>query len=328
MKRTHLIIIIALAVVLCIGAIVLINSQRETEAAPDWQHHYDIGMRFLSQGNYQEAVIAFRAAIEINPRQADAYLGLADAYIGLGDIDTAIAILRQGYDLTGDAQLLERIAELEQIKILEESTSDTAMLELDDELSHTVSDNNETRLPISREYLRYPTEFRGIRGRQTMEYDSNGFLVRFVEYQGYTSEGLLEAFREETWTFDDAAGGWQYNRIFRTSIPRGGHGGFIDGIEYDDLYDGLILQSRFENYRSRGFHQITTVFGTLKGTIDLERSPFDIDEDGRVYNSWFNDDWFYAIYQFDEFGNAIFITSYDANGDVLGYVWIEWGVIQ
>ena len=84
-------------------------------ASPDWQQQYDLGMRLLTQGNYQEAIIAFRAAIEINPRQAQAYLGLADAYVGLGDVEAAIEALRAGIDLADDARLQERMDELERL---------------------------------------------------------------------------------------------------------------------------------------------------------------------------------------------------------------------
>lgn len=35
--------------------------------APLWQEQYDLGMRYLSEGNYEEAILAFAAAIEIDP---------------------------------------------------------------------------------------------------------------------------------------------------------------------------------------------------------------------------------------------------------------------
>ena len=35
------------------------------DEAPDWQTKYDLGVRYLSEGNYQEAILAFEAAIEI-----------------------------------------------------------------------------------------------------------------------------------------------------------------------------------------------------------------------------------------------------------------------
>ena len=51
---------------------------QSAEAA--WQEQYDLGVRYLSEGNYEEAIIAFTAAIDIDPKQPDAYLGLADVY--------------------------------------------------------------------------------------------------------------------------------------------------------------------------------------------------------------------------------------------------------
>jgi len=46
-------------------------------AEATWQEQYDLGVRYLNEGKYEEAVIAFHAAIEIDPKQADAYIGLA-----------------------------------------------------------------------------------------------------------------------------------------------------------------------------------------------------------------------------------------------------------
>ena len=50
------------------------------KSQPTWQEQYDLGIRYLSEGNYEEAIIAFTAAIEIDPQQALAYIGRADAY--------------------------------------------------------------------------------------------------------------------------------------------------------------------------------------------------------------------------------------------------------
>ena len=65
-----------------------------------WQEQYDLGMRYLNEGSYQEAVIAFEAAIEIDPKRPEAYLGAAEAYVGLGDYVSAAEILQRCYDET------------------------------------------------------------------------------------------------------------------------------------------------------------------------------------------------------------------------------------
>lgn len=116
-----------------------------------WQEQYDLGVKYLSDGNYEEAIIAFTAAIEIDPKRpeaylgrggaymgrgsdeenltaafadyetalelddtnAEAYLGLAEVYIAREQFDEAMDILRQGVEKTGDQRLSDRLAELE-----------------------------------------------------------------------------------------------------------------------------------------------------------------------------------------------------------------------
>lgn len=80
--------------------------------APTWQEQFDLGVRYLSEGDYEEAILTFTAAIEIDPMQAEAYEKLADAYLALGDLDSVLQTLRDGYAATGDARLQARIDEL------------------------------------------------------------------------------------------------------------------------------------------------------------------------------------------------------------------------
>ena len=50
-----------------------------------WQEQYDLGIRYLNEGNYEEAIIAFTAAIEIDQKNVVAYLGRAEAYMNSND---------------------------------------------------------------------------------------------------------------------------------------------------------------------------------------------------------------------------------------------------
>jgi len=116
-----------------------------------YQGYYDLGVRYLSEGNYEEAILAFTAAIEIDPKRApayvgrgdiyvlsgeteenlaaakadyetaiemdemlpEAYLGLADVYVRQGSFKNALEILQRGYEKTEDAELSNRIREIE-----------------------------------------------------------------------------------------------------------------------------------------------------------------------------------------------------------------------
>ena len=77
-------------------------------------------MRYLSEGNYQEAILAFEAAIEIDPKNADAYRKLAEAYEQTGDENAALRALRDGAEATGDQTLAGQVREKQQ-ELLESS---------------------------------------------------------------------------------------------------------------------------------------------------------------------------------------------------------------
>lgn len=72
-----------------------------------WQEQYDLGVWYLSEGNYEEAIIAFTAAIEIDPKQPNAYIGRGDAYYALGDTDRAALDYETARELGGDESELE-----------------------------------------------------------------------------------------------------------------------------------------------------------------------------------------------------------------------------
>ena len=145
MKRT---VQIVLTLVLLLG----LCACGAKESAPTWQEQYDLGVRYLEDGDYEEAIIAFTAAIEIDPKRAEAYVGrgdayvlsgdsrgnlraaradyekaieldetLASAYLGLADVyirrderDKAFGVLQQGYEKTnGSDELAAKMEEIE-----------------------------------------------------------------------------------------------------------------------------------------------------------------------------------------------------------------------
>ena len=73
MKRTMgLLLVLILSLTLCACG---------KKSGTGWQEQYDLGVRYLSEGNYEEAVISFTAAIEIDAKNDLAYIGRGDAYI-------------------------------------------------------------------------------------------------------------------------------------------------------------------------------------------------------------------------------------------------------
>ena len=74
-----------------------------------WQEQYDLGVRYLSNGNYQDAILAFTAAIEIDPKRPEAYLSLAETYIAIDEPGLAREILERGASETSDDSIRERL---------------------------------------------------------------------------------------------------------------------------------------------------------------------------------------------------------------------------
>jgi tetratricopeptide (TPR) repeat protein len=85
-KILVLLLALALAVQLCACG----------TAQPTWQDQYDAGVAALAEENYDEAIQAFQAAIELDPTAAEAYLGLADVYLATQDYDAALDALASG----------------------------------------------------------------------------------------------------------------------------------------------------------------------------------------------------------------------------------------
>lgn len=102
--------------------------------ADPWQEQYDLGVRYLSEGNYEEAIIAFTAAIEIDPHNPETYGKMAEVYIALGDIDAAKEILEQGTNETDNDSLRKQLEGLKPAisESLLEKNASRNMIDIDD----------------------------------------------------------------------------------------------------------------------------------------------------------------------------------------------------
>lgn len=91
-----------LALVLALSTIACAKVEANTYDA-----QLDPGARYLNDGNNEEAILAFRAAIEIEPKNAEAYLSLADVYLAMGDTDAAIAVLTDALAVVDDVAAIQ-----------------------------------------------------------------------------------------------------------------------------------------------------------------------------------------------------------------------------
>lgn len=67
----------------------------------EWREHLDLGQKYLLDGDYENAIIELKKAIEIDPKGIRAYLLLAIAYAKIGDYDSAVETLEICGEKTG-----------------------------------------------------------------------------------------------------------------------------------------------------------------------------------------------------------------------------------
>ena len=95
------------------------GAEAGSQAEVDWQSQYDLGIRLLEEGKYEEAILAFTAAIEIEPKKAALYIARGEAHAAragengstdgreeslenaASDYDQAVTLLNEWYG--GDA---------------------------------------------------------------------------------------------------------------------------------------------------------------------------------------------------------------------------------
>ena len=90
---------------LIISLMILSISGCGSSSASAWKKQYDLGIRYLDEGNYEEAILAFQASIDIDPRQYEGWQGLAETYIAQNDYDMALNALQQGINVTESSEL-------------------------------------------------------------------------------------------------------------------------------------------------------------------------------------------------------------------------------
>ena len=124
------IIIIILAAILVLGLGIGITAIAVTNS-PSFKvsQGIDLAERYLSEQNYEQAIIEYEKVLEIEPMNVDAYLGIAKAYEKSGEIDKAIEILQEGYEKTNDNRIKEMLDSLTNPAQSSESSSSSRPVE-------------------------------------------------------------------------------------------------------------------------------------------------------------------------------------------------------
>ena len=334
MKRIcSLLLTLALVLGLCACA------QKAADTAA-WQEQYDLGVKYLSEGNYEEAIIAFTAAIEIDPKNplayigrggayvgsgeteenlaaaladyekaieldetnVDAWLGLADVYIRMGEYDKAGEVLYQALEKTGNAPSIgDKLAELESGSVSDSSGN-----------IRRSSHYNGSGALIG--YFTYTYDSEGFRKTVTA-YDAAGNQVDYGEYtRTFTGDTT-----QETWYMEYIGDTVWLEKIVSESTTHA-DGSVEESQTYYDR-DGNV--SRYgRNYYDSAHRCVRMEDYDLDGSLaGYNTSTYDAD--GReVRDSQYSADGTlvgYSESEYDENGNMIKHSSYDSDGRLTWY---------
>ena len=92
--------VLMLLAVLCGGGFLLYSRQPSVRI----RRYLNLGMKYLAEEKYDEAVLAFEKVISIDPKRFEAYEGMADAYEGERDYLKAVRALEQGVEAAEDGE--------------------------------------------------------------------------------------------------------------------------------------------------------------------------------------------------------------------------------
>lgn len=104
-KKLSIVIAAAMAAIFLIAAVAAVLALNADSIKI--RKYLKQGNRYLSELDYEEAIVVFEAVIDIEPNNEQAYLGLAEAYLGLEDYEKAIETLDRGLELTNSDRLSE-----------------------------------------------------------------------------------------------------------------------------------------------------------------------------------------------------------------------------
>lgn len=93
--KRALVLVCCLLVLLPVGGYFTLRAIRHDQA----KEHINLGNTYLLENNYQQAILAFARAIEIEPKSIDARLGLAAAYVATERSADAEEVLLEAIDI-------------------------------------------------------------------------------------------------------------------------------------------------------------------------------------------------------------------------------------
>ena len=279
-----------------------------------WQEQYDLGIKYLSEGNYEEAVIAFTAAIEIDAKRPEAFIGRGDAYALSGDTEDNLAAAQTDYEaaIALDETLPGGWLGLADVYI-RRGDYDKAMEILREALEKTGNDQKSIADKLSEMEGGTFTDSMA-RVRRSNSYDLDGTLINYTEYayneagkkcgwKNYASEGTGETFTLTSScevTFG-ANGLPERNQFFEAD----GTPSHYDTFVYDEA------GRKKEQYRYEADGNLFIYFNFYYDANGRESKYEEYWPDGSMIS--------YYVSEYDDAGRLLKETRYSPEGEIMSY---------
>ncbi|MCR4642609.1 MAG: tetratricopeptide repeat protein [Lachnospiraceae bacterium] len=114
-KRRTGLILTALILLAVLSAVILICLLLSGGKDRKYEKQLALAERYLDELDYDQAILAYRGAIRIDPKKAEAYLSLAEIYEETGDLNAAEEILKEGYEQTEDEEIEEYLLTIQKL---------------------------------------------------------------------------------------------------------------------------------------------------------------------------------------------------------------------
>ena len=286
----------------------------------------ELAQHYLLKGDYEQAIVAYEAVIEIDPRNTNAYLGLAEAYTGKGDLEEAVKVLEEGYAMTEAEELQVQIEvwseELAQREAQKEAEKAEALLAKEKETTDTKLESETVKLEEKESKLSTEsTEEEGEPQAESSKAEEEGkaqteLLKKETSSEEANQQPVTMGFVERggnLYYYDEQGNlviGWfevdekRYQADLDGKLCRNGEYE-IDGVMYQFDEDGLCLgEVQTANQQSVASEEPEAV--SQPGII-VEEEYQDIE---------YYVDGSYAIFSYDGQGNVIKAEWYNADGSL------------
>jgi tetratricopeptide (TPR) repeat protein len=108
-RKIYHIVLACISIIIVVQLVIVVILSIQGNRGNKLQKYLDLGNKYIAELDYEQAIIAFQKAIEIDPKCEEAYKALVDIYIETEDYEAVLEILEMAVDNVDDTEYFEEI---------------------------------------------------------------------------------------------------------------------------------------------------------------------------------------------------------------------------